>query len=194
MKNNYTKKLEIDESDRKITQDFLSQSTLSKEEFNALYWQVRLIHQAIDFPTLRMYSYQRLKNSTQDKYPDLIMELDDEKDGIYKQVRISPENMTISIELCKNLKDGYFIAECIEFWNDYESYFSRKLFKINYPKKEEVTSLAYKEWQYNGVEKTLEEMPSLDFTATTLSKSDKEYLEATPSEQKHYIRCLSKNK
>ncbi len=186
-------RLEIEEKDCRIAQEFLKNSVLSREEFAELFKQLQLIHQSIDFSTLREFSYLRLKNSKKDKCPNLTMELDDEKDGIYKQVTISIENQTTSIEQCKGFKDSYFIFECIEFWSEYQTYFSRKLLKTNSPKLDNVIALVYKEWVYNSVEQSLEEMPSLDFTGN-ISKEKKEYLGVSPDEQKHYLRCLSKNK
>ncbi len=186
-------RLVIEEKDGLIAQEFLKYSILSREEFDELFKQLQLIHHSIDFSTLRKFSYLRLKNSKEDKYPNLTMELDDEKDGIYKQVTISIENMTTSLEQCQNLQDGYFISECIEIWNEYETYFSRKLLKTNPLKPKDVIAIVYKKWIYNSVEQTLEEIPALDFTGN-ISKVEKEYLEVSPTEQKQYLKCLSKNR
>lgn len=186
-------RLEVEEKDCQMAQEFVECSSLSMEEMKKQYKLVQSIDQSIDFYNLRKLFYQRLKKVGEDKYPNLIMELNDEKDDIYKYVTISIENMTVSMEQCKELKKGYFIYERIEVWNEYETYFTRKLLKTNPLKQDDVIALVYKEWRYNDVEQSLEEMPALDFT-TDMSNEEKEYLEITPSEQKHYLRCLSKNK
>ncbi len=186
-------KLEVEERDRLIAQEFLYNSTISIEELAEPFNQFKLIHSAIDFPTLRKFSKLILKNSQEDKYPNLIMDLDDEKDGIYKQITISTELESTSIEQCRNFKDRYIIYERMEFWNEREMYFTRKLLKTDPSKQNNVIALVYKQWLYNSVEQTLKEAPSLDFTKNFPTK-EKEYLEVSPAEQKHYLRCLSRNK
>lgn len=184
-------KLEIEEKDYQITEEFLTAS-LTKEEFDTLYWQVWLIHQSIDFSTLRKYAYLKLASSTNQKYPNLWMDLTDEKDGIYKQVKISIEDMTTSIEQCKNLNNGYFISERIEVWNTDEIYFYQTLLKTNFPKKKEFIELAQKAWLYNN-EIPLEKIKAENYTK--INSTNKQVSEPYQKERKkQYIKCLSKNK
>lgn len=133
----------------------INEITLDKNEFNNLYWQVELLHQAIDFSKLRQYSYLRLKNSDKEEYHDLIMNLDDEKDGIYKKVIISPDQLSTSIQLYKSLDNEYLIFESIEFWYEEETYFSKILLKVNHTKNQEIRPLYKKEWLYDNTKKCL---------------------------------------
>lgn len=183
-------KLEVEERDRLIAQEFSANSTISIEELAEQFNQFKLIHSAIEFPTLRKFFHLRRKNSQEDKSPNLTMDLDYEKDGIYKQITISTEIESTSIEQCRNFKDRYIIYERMEFWNESETYFTRKLLKTD---QNNVIALVYKQWLYNSVEQTLKEMPALDFTKNFPTK-EKEYLEVSPAEQKHYLKCLSRNK
>lgn len=118
------------------------------------------------------------------------MEINDDKDGIYKRVQISAEHMTTSIEQCKSLNNGYCVSEKIDIWNECEIYFSRTLLKTNYPNKEEFIPLAHKKWLYTG---TIKEIENENYT--DLNLADLQKLEGTQKDKKkQYIKCLSKNK
>lgn len=192
---NDIKFITIEEQDKILAKDFINNDTLTIEEFDSLYWQLRLIHQSIDYQILRKYSYLRLKNSTENVYHNLLMDITDDKDGIYKQVKISTEDMITSIEQCKNLSERYYISEKIEFWNEFEVYFSRTLLKTNYPQKKEFIPIAFKKWLYNpqdGI--TLpEEIESENYTKTIQKKSES-LIKNQEEQNKVYVKCLSKNK
>jgi len=156
----------------------INEITLDKNEFNNLYWQVELLHQAIDFSKLRQYSYLRLKNSDKEEYHDLIMNLDDEKDGIYKKVIISPDQLSTSIQLYKSLDNEYLIFESIEFWYEEETYFSKILLKVNHTKNQEIRPLYKKEWLYDNTKKMFKELLNIDYRTygeISLKKETEQY-------------------
>lgn len=185
--------LTIEEQDKIEAQVFISSSILTREEFDSLYWQVQLIHQSIDYSKLRQYCYLRLRNSQENKYHNLWMEIDDDKDGIYKQIQISPDDLNTYIEQCKDLNNGYCIYEKVVYWNECEIYFSRTLLKTNYPKNNEFIPLASKEWLYDGLNLTpFKEIKNENYTDFNL-KYLQELEEVQKERKKHYIKCLSKN-
>ena len=156
----------------------INEITLDKNEFNNLYWQVELLHQAIDFSKLRQYSYLRLKNSDKEEYHDLIMNLDEEKDGIYKKVIISPDQLSTSIQLYKSLDNEYLIFESIEFWYEEETYFSKILLKVNHTKNQEITPIYKKEWLYDNTKKIFKELLNIDYRTygeISLKKETEQY-------------------
>ena len=181
----------IEEQDKLLSQNFLKNQNINEKEINDLYWQIEAINDAIDFRKLRKYSYLRLKNSKKDKYPNLTIDLDDEVDGIYKQIKISVENLTIEIEQCKNLANGYCIFENIKFYNEYETYITRTLLKTKFPNNVEFIPLAKKEWLYNGKEKKLEMMEFIDYTKYNIEKIRE--IEKIEKHTKTYIKYLKKN-
>lgn len=192
---NDIKSITIEEQDKILAKDFINNDTLTIEEFDSLYWQVRLIHQSIDYQILRKYSYLRLKNSTENIYHDLLMDITDDKDGIYKQVKISIEDMITSIEQCKNLSERYYISEKIEFWNDFEVYFYRTLLKTNYPQKKEFIPIAFKQWMYNqknGIALP-KEIESENYTEI-IPKESELLIKNQEEQKKVYVKCISRNK
>lgn len=181
----------IEAQDKLLSQNFLTYQNINQTEINSLYWQIESINDAIDFKKLRKYSYLRLKNSKKDKYPNLIIDLDDEVDGIYKQIKISTDNLTIEIEQCKNLANGYYIFENIKFYNEYETYITRTLLKTKYPNNVEFIPLSKKEWLYNGKEKKIEMIDSIDYTKYNIEKIRE--IEKIEKHTKTYIKCLKRN-
>ena len=172
-----------------LANNFIKESVITKEEFDSLYWQAKLIYEAINLPKLRQYSYLRLKNSIQDVYHDLIMDLDDEKDGIYKQIKISIDFLKVCIQKCQKVTNEYCIFECIEYIDEYQIYYYKTFLKTSYPNLEEFIPLSYKKWMYHEEKELLEEINNIDYTKSASSLTNN-----FNKANKNYIKCLSRNK
>lgn len=118
------------------------------------------------------------------------IELVEENDKIYKEININDKS--ISVTLCQNITNDYFIATNIMYNNDKNIEFSKKLVRTEYPRKNTFIELAMKKWQYNGM--------GLDINNFELTESNN-YIETLPiysyakltENNNIYIKCLSKN-
>ena len=127
------------------------------------------------------------------KYANIIIEIANDDDKIYKKVIINPQNKSISINLCQNVNSKYFIAKNLTFYNEKDISFTKILVNKPYDYRNEYKELAIKRWKYNGEGIRLnnfEEITVEDYTKTIPIYSMTE-LKLT---QEHYTKCLSKNK
>ena len=172
--------MRIENRDKISINNFLRQP-INREEFDELY-----------ILTLKLVELINLKisNTTFNK---LDLEILDDKDGIYKQIKINLKDKFISIELCEPIKNEYFISKKIKYLNKNNIEFTKRLVKTTYPKNDIFRELALKKWRYNGEGislKCFEELNSIDYIQELPIYSISEYKEKV----KHYTKCLSKNK
>lgn len=101
-----------------------------REEFDLYYSQLKLIYESINFEKLRTFSYLRLKNSEKKLYHNFIMEIDDDKDKIYKIIIVDIENSNVSIEFLETINEEYSVFNKLVMNNEFDIIYSKKLVKL----------------------------------------------------------------
>ena len=166
--------------DKKIINYFLDNS-INYEEFSKLYLLIQETLKIINFKE----SKTRLKSFN--------IEITDDEDQIYKEIKINLPFRQISISLCQNITEKYFISTNITNYDQEEIQIIKTLVKTNFPNGKSFRELAIKKWQYNGEEEFIDkfkEIDSIDYTENIPCYSINEIKDS----EKHYIKCLSKNK
>lgn len=169
-----------DQNEQKLINYFL-ENPINREEFNNLYILVLEILDIIKF------------KDTKTKITNFNMEILHDKDKIHKEINVNLNDKTISISLCKNLTEEYFIATNITFSSESNIEFSKILVKTTFPKGKSFRELAAKKWQYNVQEqilKNFKEIEAIDYTENIQCCSINEIRES----ENTYIKCLSKNR
>lgn len=166
--------------DTKLINYFLD-TPINYEEFFKLYLLIQETLRVINFKE----SKTRLKNFN--------IEIPDDNDQIFKEVKIDIPTKNISISLCQNITEDYFISTNITYYNTQNIEITKKLVKTKFPNGKSFRELAIKKWQYNGEEEFMnqfKEIESIDYTENIPIYSINEIKDS----EKHYIKCLSKNR
>jgi len=172
--------MKLETEDKILATNFLKQQ-IEIEELEKLYTLILKILELINI------------NIITPKFSKVKLEIEDDEDCIYKQIKINLEVKCIDIGLCKQLKNKYFIATHITYHNENNIELTKILVKSLYPKDEKFMELALKKWQYSIENKSIKdykEIKNINYTKEIPIYSINEYKE----KQEHYIKCLSKNK
>lgn len=166
--------------DKKLINYFLD-TPINYEEISKLYLLIK--------ETLKVINFE--KNQTRLK--SFNIEITDDEDQIYKEIKINIPAKYISINLCRNVTEDYFISINITYCDNFDIEISKKLVKTNFPNGKSFRELAIKKWQCNikgEIIDKFKEIESIDYTENIQCCSIDEIRES----EKKYIKCLSKNK
>ena len=172
--------MKLETEDKILATNFLKHQ-IEIEELEKLYTLILKILELINI------------NIINPKFSKVNLEIEDDEDCIYKQIKINLEEKCIDIGLCKQLKNKYFIATNITYHNENNIELTKILVKSLYPKDEKFMELALKKWQYSIENKSIKDykkIKNINYTKEIPIYSINEYKE----KQEHYIKCLSKNK
>lgn len=161
--------------------EYFFNEPINTDEFNKIYSLIIEIMKTINFENIDK------------KYANIVIEIDNDDDKIYKKVIINPQNKSISINLCQTVSSKYFIAKNLTFYNERNITLTKKLVNKPYDYRNSYKELALKRWKYNGNGINLnnfEEITIEDYTKTIPIYSMTELKLI----QEHYTKCLSKNK
>ena len=166
--------------DTKLINYFLDKP-INYEEFSKLYLLIKETLKVINFKE----SQTRLKSFN--------IEITEDEDQIYKEIKINIPAKYISINLCQNITEDYFISTNITYYDIQNIEITKKLVKTKFPNGKSFRELAIKKWDYNGQEQFMnqfKEIESTDYTENIPIYSINEIRDS----EKHYIKCLSKNR
>ena len=171
--------MKINNNDKTLVNFFL-ELPIDRKEFDKLFTLILEFNELFNFD--KNYNFNKLN-----------LEILDDKDDIYKQVRINLKDKTICIELCEILENKYFISKNITYHNENNIEFTKILAKSEYSKTDAFRELALKKWKYNGKDvsmKCFTELEKINYIKDIPIYSKEKY----ETKQNHYKRCLSKNK
>lgn len=166
--------------DKKLINYFLD-TPINYEEISNLYLLIKEVLKVIDLKA----------NKTRVKNFDI--EIIDDEDQIYKEIKVNLPFQQISISLCQNITENYFISTNITYYDQEEIQIIKTLVKTNFPNGKSFRDLAIKKWQCNIKGEIIDkfnEFDSIDYTENIRCCSINEIRDS----EKKYIKCLSKNK
>lgn len=172
--------MKLETEDKILATNFLKQE-MEREELEKLYTLILKILELINIDIINP------------KFSKVNLEIEDDEDCIYKQIKINLEEKCINIGLCKQLKNKYFIATNITYYNENNIEITKILVKNSYPKDDKFMELALKKYKYsieNNIIKDYKEIENINYTKEIPIYSINEYKE----KKEHYVKCLSKNK
>lgn len=171
--------MKITNQDKLLVTQFL-ELHIDREEFEILYTKLLNLVELINFE--KKYNFNNLK-----------LEIEDDNDNFYKQVKINLKDNIVCMELCEKIDNNYFISKKLTYYNDNYIEFTKILVKSEYSKSDKFTELTVKKQKYNGKGVSIKyftELESINYIEDIPIYSVYDY----NMKKCTYLKCLSKNK